>query len=281
MKNHFLGLAVGTVSLCLPALAQLSNPQGLAFDSRGHLWVANFNTNNVFKVDTSTGRILLSVTNEVHGPSRLAFDALGNLYVANNSSNTITEYDSAGNLIRTISGPFLQNPNGVAVDAYGDVYVSNGGANNVVVVNVDGALVETLTADKSGFSFTAPGPLALFGQNLYLGLGPGSGENAVISYNAGEFLTNNPKENVVFTNSVNTGPTGIAFDDAGNLYVSDLYSGTWAQYNPSGEFQFAVSSAYAEGIAWSKATGYVYVTDARANNIGVFTTSGALVTTLF
>jgi DNA-binding beta-propeller fold protein YncE len=131
------------------------------------------------------------------------------------------------------------------------------------------------------FLFTAPGALAINGQDLYLGLGPGSGENAVISYNVGEFLTGYPKEQVVFTNSINTGPTGITFDSAGNVYVSDLYSGTWAQYNSSGVFQFAVTSGYPEGIAWDKATGYIYVTNAQANNVNVFTTSGSVVTTLF
>jgi sugar lactone lactonase YvrE len=243
----------------------------------------------VLKINASTGQILQAITAGVSGPSRLAFDTLGNLYVANTTANTITEYDTVytntgpgpGTLIRTISGSFIQRPNGVAVDAYGDVYISNGGTNSVVAVNVDGGLVETLTVDNSGFSFTAPGPLAIHGQDLYLGLGPQPGENAVISYNVGEFLTSNPKERVVYTNSVNTGPTGIAFDSAGNVYVSDVYSGSWVQYNSSGAFQFAVTSGYAEGIAWDASTGYIYVTDGVANNIGVFTTAGAPVTTLF
>lgn len=283
------GLTLLAASLALPAMAQLHNPNGLAIDRRGHLWIANNGANSVLKVNASTGQILQTITDGLNGPSRLAFDAVGNLYVANISGNTITEYDTAytgsgpgpGTLIRTISGSFIQRPLGVAVDAYGDVYIANNGANNVVAVNIDGSSVETLTADNSGFSFTAPGALAIFRQDLYLALGPGFGENAVISYNVGEFLTSDPKERVVFTNSINTGPTGIAFDSAGNVYVSDVYSGSWVQYNSSGAFQFAVTSGYAEGIAWDASTGYIYVTDGVANNIGVFTTAGAPVTTLF
>jgi len=99
-------------------------------------------------------------------------------------------------------------------------------------------------------------------------------ENAVISYNVGEFLTGDPKEQVVFTNSTYTGPTGIAFDDSGNVYVSDLYSGSMAKYNSSGVFQFAVNSGYATGVAWDKTNGCVYVTDAITNKINVFTSTG-------
>ncbi|MGA2575451.1 MAG: NHL repeat-containing protein [Bryobacteraceae bacterium] len=288
-QARFFTLALLAASLALPSMAQLHNPNGLAVDSHGRLWIANNGANSVLKVNASTGQVLQRITDGLDGPSRLAFDSLGNLYVANTTGNTITEYDTAytnsgagpGTLIRTISGSFIQGPLGVAVDAYGDVYIANGGANNVVAVNIDGGLVETITADKSGFSFTSPGALAIYGQDLYLGLGPQPGENAVISYNVGEFLTGDPKEQVVFTNSVNTGPTGIAFDSAGNVYVSDLFSGTWAQYNPSGVFQFAVTSGFPEGIAWDPATGYIYVTNSSANNIGVFTTSGTPVTTLF
>ncbi|MGA2592000.1 MAG: NHL repeat-containing protein [Bryobacteraceae bacterium] len=285
MKNlklaNFVGLTVAAATMCLPALAQLNNPQGLAFDRAGHLLIANSGANNVLRVNATTGQIVQRITSGVSGPSHLAFDSLGNLYVTNKTANTVTEYDAAGTLTRTISGSFIQGPTGVAVDAYGDVYIANNSANNVVAVNVDGGLMETLTADKSGFAFTAPGALAIYGQDLYVGLGPGSGENAVIGYNVGEFLTGDPSEKVFCTNSINTGPTGIAFDSSGNIYVSDLYSGSWSLYSPSGVFQFAVSSGYATGIAWDKTTGYIYVTDAVANNINVFTTAGAPVTTLF
>jgi sugar lactone lactonase YvrE len=282
-RTRFLCLALLAASVAVPAIAQLNNPQGLAFDSHGHLWIANAGANNVIEANARTGRVLMTITNGVSGPSRLAFDTLGNLYVANKTADTITEYDSAGTLIRTISGSFIQGPNGVAVDAYGDVYIANSGTNDVVAVNVDGGLVETLTTDKSGFSFSAPGALAIYGQDLYLGLGPQPGENAVISYNVGEFLTGDPKEQVVFTSSIYTGPTGIAFDNAGNVYVSDLYSGSLAAYNSSGVLQFAVNSGYATGVAWDKTNGCVYVTDAVANKINVFTSSGGACTpsTLF
>jgi DNA-binding beta-propeller fold protein YncE len=287
--TKFFSLTFLAASLALPAMAQLHNPNGLAVDSRDRLWIANNGANSVLKVDPCTGQILQKITDGLDGPSRLAFDSLGHLYVANANGNTITEYDTAytrsgpgpGTLIRTISGSFIQRPLGVAVDAYGDVYIANNGANNVVVVNIDGGLVETLTADNSGFSFSAPGALAIHGLDLYLGLGPGFGENAVISYNVGEFLTNNPKERVVFTSSTYTGPTGVAFDNAGNVYVADLYSGTWTRYNSSGVLQLEVSAPSPEGIAWDSATGYLYVTNSSANNIGVFTTSGSPVSTLF
>jgi DNA-binding beta-propeller fold protein YncE len=142
-QARFLTLTLLAASVALPAMAQLNNLNGLAFDSRGRLWIANNNDNNVLKVNATTGRILQRITDGVDGPTRLAFDSLDNLYVANTNANTITEYDAAGSLVRTISGSYIQKPLGVAVDAYGDIYVANSATNNVVALNVDGGLVET------------------------------------------------------------------------------------------------------------------------------------------
>jgi sugar lactone lactonase YvrE len=283
MRGFFNPVLLATL-FALPFSAQagtLNNPQGLAFDSQGHLWIANQNDNNVIEATaTGTGSVISTVTDGINGPSRLAFDSLGNLYVANTNGNTVTEYNSAGTLIRTISGSFIDQPLGLAVDAFGDVYIANNGLNNVIAVNISGNVIETLTEDNSGIEFNAPGAIGINGEDIYIGLG-GSGLDGVIRYNGGEFLTGNPAEQVIYTNSVNTGPTGIAFDNSGNVYVSDLYSGTWVQYNSAGVLQRSVNSGYSTGIAWDNKNHYVYVTNAVENEINYYTRTGTLKGTLF
>lgn len=161
----------------------------------------------------------------------------------------------------------------LAVDAYGDVYIGNNSQNTVTALNIDNGLIETLSQDNSGFQFTAPGVMTISGKNIYAGFGPDFGDNAVISYNVGEFLTNNPKEITVYNDNVNTGPTGIAFDVVGNVYISEYTSGTAVKYSRSnGQTPVLVISqgtGGCEGIAVDKA-GNIYVSNSPLNDITVY-----------
>ena len=57
----------------------------------------------------------------------------------------------------------------------------------------------------------------------------------MISYNVGEFLTDDPAERSrLYNDNVNTGPTGIAFDSQSNVYISELYSGTAVEIRAQG-----------------------------------------------
>jgi sugar lactone lactonase YvrE len=271
-------------ALCFTALlhAQLGGPEGIVFDVDGNLWVANSTTNLVQKLDPSSGAVLATITAGLNGPTRLAFGPYGYLFVANTAGNTITVYDSKLKQIdrKTIASN-LSRPTGVAVDDYGDVFVSNNAANNIAVFNVDGDLVETLTQDSTGLRFTAPSATAIHQANLFISVGPTAGKNTVRTYNPGEFLTHNPKERGEFTDFVNTGPTGVAFDGSGNIYVSDYYSNSWVKFSPTGKLLLVVSAEIAqpEGIAVDR-QGNVFVANSSANTITVYNPQGVLINTL-
>jgi sugar lactone lactonase YvrE len=276
-------ILTATLALCisLTANAQLDGPSGLAFDSSGDLWVANSGANQVLELNATSGAVIKTITAGLNNPSRLTL-ALGQLYVTNLGANNVTVYNpKTGSLVRTITSSAISKPLALAVDAYGDVYIGNNSANNVIALNINNELVEILTQDNSGFAFTAPGALAIHGEDIYAGFGPGAGENAVISYNVGEFLTKDPQEIRVYTNSTNTGPTGIAFDPAGNVYISDFYSATWVKYSPAGTLLLTVSEGVGtpEGIALDKSEN-VYVSNSSLNNITVYNSSGTLIRTL-
>jgi sugar lactone lactonase YvrE len=267
---------LGALALCMSitANAQLSGPQALAFDSAGNLWVANPGAGNVLELDASTGAVLNTITNGVDGPSELFFVG-SDLYVVNTNGYTITEYDnltqSGGALIGTTSIPSSINLSlGAAVDAYGDVYISGNQSGNIVVLNINGGQIENLTQDEQGFPFYPGGRLAIEGQNIYAAFGSGDGEDAVISYNVGEFLTGDPQEITVYNDNVDTGPTGIAFDKTGNVYISEYYSQSWVKYAPTNgnDPVCAVTSHvhYPEGIAVAR-SGKIYVSNSSANNI--------------
>ncbi len=73
-----------------------SSPEGLAFDSCGNLYVANFNGSTIIKFD-SRGNGTVFASSGLNQPIGIAFDGSGNLYVANFGDNTIEKFDSAGN----------------------------------------------------------------------------------------------------------------------------------------------------------------------------------------
>ncbi len=283
MKCKIVMLGVIALCLSLTANAQLNGPGGLVFDGSGNLWVTNGGANQVLELNPTTGAVIKTITNGLNNPCRLQF-ALGDIYVLNRGSNDVTVYNSAGKLLRTISSGSISLPLALAVDVYGDVYVGDNSANSVIALNTDGGLIETLTKDDSGFTFIAPGVLTIHGEDIYAGFGPNVGENAVISYNVGEFLTNDPAEITMYNDNVNTGPTGVAFDSKGNVYIAEFTSATVAKYAPGkGKTPLLVISQGIngpEGIAVDK-SGNIYVSNPPNNNITVYgPTGGAPIRTL-
>lgn len=283
MKCKIAMLSLIALCLSLTANAQLNGPGGLVFDSSGNLWVTNGGANQVLELNPMTGAVIKTITTGLNNPSRLTF-ALGDLYVLNTGGNNVTVYNSAGKLVKTISSSSISFPLALAVDVYGDVYVGDNSANSVIALNMDGGLVETLTKDNSGFTFIAPGVLTIHGEDIYAGFGPNVGENAVISYNVGEFLTKDPKEITVYNDNVNTGPTGVAFDSNGNVYIAEFTSATVAKYAPGkGTKPLLVINQGIngpEGIAVDK-SGNIYVSNPPNNNITVYgPTGGAPIRTL-
>ena len=271
-----------------PAAAQasgsalpLNHPAGLVYDSAGNLYVANSAGNQVLIYGPNlVQRTRLTITAGLNNPTRLAFDSLGDLYVVNTAGGSITVYDSHLKQVvsKTISA--VDVPLGVAVDAYGDVFVAENSQNNIKFFNIDAELVNTLTKDNSGRRFRAPGALAIVGQNLYVGTGPTRGENDVTSYNVGEFLVSNPKEITTYTDPVNTGPTGIAVDSTGNVYISDFYSGTATKYSPAGELLLVINDQTmgCSGIALDP-QGDIAVSNSN-NTITIYSPDGTLLHTL-
>ena len=133
------------------ASAQLNLPVGVAVDSSGNLYIADFGNSRVRKVSASGATIGTVAGNgsagysgdggpavkaQLTGPQGVAVDSAGNLYIADTGNNLVREV-TAGGQIATVAGNGLAgysgdggqatlaqagNPVGVAVDAVGNIY---------------------------------------------------------------------------------------------------------------------------------------------------------------
>ena len=164
------------------ASTNLSSPNGLAFDSSGNLYAANYGNNTISKFNASGGYVS-NITTNVNGPTDLAFDSSGNLYAANyGSSSTISKFNSAGTFLSRINSN-LSGPVGLAFDSTGNLYASNSGDNTISKFNSAGTYLSQINSNLNfpyGLAFDSSGNL--YASNI--------ADNTISKFNSsGTFLT--------------------------------------------------------------------------------------------
>ncbi len=122
---------------------QFSDPEGIAIDSAGNVYVAEYYNNRIQKF-SSDGTFITSWGSEGTGngqfssPYDVAIDSAGNVYVADSDNNRIQKFSSDGTFITawgsegTGNGQF-SDPYGIAIDSAGNVYVSEEGNDRIQV----------------------------------------------------------------------------------------------------------------------------------------------------
>ena len=208
-------IAIGEYSDGQPNATNLDEPQGIAFDSAGNLWVADSSDNRVveYKAPLASGEAaslvigqasLTSATDDdgranLSSPEDVAFDHSGNLWVADTQDSRVLEFafpfsngEEASAVIgapnfSSVSGNDTQStltlPEAIAFDHSGDLWVSDSGNSRVLEFPQPLATGENATD--------------LIGQYSYFYGGP----------NATQYQLGYPE--------------GIAFDSTGNLWVAD------------------------------------------------------------
>ena len=189
--------------------AKMNVPAGLAFDGKGNLYIADRANHRVRKVNKK-GIITTVAGNGTAGfsgdggpatkaslnlPSGIVVDNQGNLYIADRSNNRVRVVNSKG-IIKTFAGngqngyhgdnmpavkATLDKPFGLALDKHNNLYIADRGNNRVRKVDSSGMI--SSVAGDGGFYY--------IGDN-------GPAYRASIA-----------------------GPTGIAVDDEGNIFIAD------------------------------------------------------------
>jgi hypothetical protein len=128
---------------------QLSSPRGIAVDSSGNVYVADFNNDRIQKF-TSTGAYLSKWGTPGSGdgqfitPIGVAVDVDDNVYVADFGNNRVQKFNSSGTYILKFT---VSEPRGLSVGDDGRVYVSTGSNGSVEVYLAD---IYVATIGQSG-----------------------------------------------------------------------------------------------------------------------------------
>ncbi len=177
--NHFfikLYVAVGLLAsvaysqqITTVVSSGLSGPQGVAVDTAGNIYIADFGSNSLKKWTAATQQIstLASGFNE---PSGLAIDAAGNIYIADRANSVVKKWAASTSQVSIlISG--LNSPSGVAIDSAGNVYVGdqgNGSGGYVEEWNAATQQVSTvLSSSQLGYDVT-PNRIALDTAGIFM-----------------------------------------------------------------------------------------------------------------
>jgi sugar lactone lactonase YvrE len=274
--------------------AELYSPHGVAVDTVGNIYIADYSNNRVRKVTVSTGIISTVAGNgtqghsgdggaatsaELYTPYSVAVDDVGDIYIADFGNERIREVAASTGDISTVAGDGslgysgdggaatsaeLNQPTGVAVDGAGDVYVADYANDRVRAVG--------------GNAYSLPGPglintLAGDGVGGYSGDG-GRADNAEIYQ-----------------------PTGVAVDASGNVYIADQFNqrvrkvtastgkistvagdGTGG-YSGDGGIATSAEMQNPNGVAVDSA-GNIYIADTYNNRIRKVTASTGIMSTV-
>ena len=198
--------------------AQLRDPNGVAADAAGDLFIADSSNNRVRRVDATTGMITTvagsgtagisgdggpATSAQLDNPTGVAVDAAGDLFIADSSNNKVRRVDATTGMITTVAGngtagsagdggpatgAQLNAPHSVALDAAG----------NLLIVDTGNASVRRVDATTGMIT-------AVAGVTGRQGGATGDGGPATSAH----FFT----------------PIAVAVDQAGDLFIADAGSG--------------------------------------------------------
>jgi streptogramin lyase len=235
--------------------ARFNNSRGVAVDSSGNVYVADTGNNTIRKI-TSSGAVTtlagapgragsadgMGNASRFNSPIADAVDVSGNVYVADYLNNTIRKITASG-AVTTFAGAagHTGSADGAASAASFDFpsSVAVDGSGNVYVADYGNSTIRKITSD--GVVATLAGTAGSTGS------ADGTGSAARFD-----------------------GPTGIAVDASGNVYVADYDNSTIRKITPGGAVTTLAGTAGSNGSADGTGSGarFSYPSDVTVDGLG-------------
>ncbi|OBJ70265.1 serine/threonine-protein kinase PknD [Mycobacterium sp. 1274756.6] len=208
MYGRVVKLGPGSSSPAELPFTGLYEPQGIAVDKSGAVYVADFN-NRVVKLDAgSTDQKELPFTGLTY-PEGLAVDDAGDVFVADRGNDRVLKLPAGSDTQTVLPFTGLQNPDGVAVDKSGAVYVTDSDNDRVLKLpagsDAQAELPFTGLAVPWGIAVDDSGAVYVTEHDAHKVVKLAAGSNA-------------PTELPI--TGLNT-PLDVAVDHAGNVFVAD------------------------------------------------------------
>jgi len=194
----------------------------------------------------------------LNGPNGLAFDSSGALYIADTNSHVIRKLlNGSVTTVAGVDGQFgndgdagmatdahLETPNAVAFDRAGNMYIADSGNNRIRVVSRDGTIQQFAGDAQQGLpgqgGDNGPATSAQLNYPRALAIDPNgnvyiadffndrvrmvSAASQTITTVAGTGVRGDAGEGGPATQAELALPSGLAFDNLGNLYIADALS---------------------------------------------------------
>jgi sugar lactone lactonase YvrE len=266
------------------SLSSFNGPTGLVLDASGNIYVADAGNNQIRKITPSGMVSTFAGSDSVgdadgadtaatfFGPTGIASDASGNLYVADAGNNlirmitpqalvtTLAGSTNEGATNGTLLNASFNNPTGIAVGAGGNLYVADMLNNLVREVDIGSGMVSTFAGSDTTASINGMGTAAGFYFPNSIAVDPSGNlyateyvtdlireitPAAVVTTFAGSGAQGQADSTGIAASF--NGPSGVATDAAGNVYVADTYNNVIRKITPAG----VVSTIAGSGLTGS------------------------------
>ena len=204
----------------------LLEPNAIAIDSSGHIWVTNQGSGSITELN-GYGTPLSPSSGYTgggsNGPNGIAIDGSGNIW-AGNLANDVTELSDNGQALSPSGGytaPNMAEPVAVAIDPAGNVWVANGQNSSITELNDQGAALSPAGGYTGGGLSSPRG----------LGIAIDAGGNVWVANNGNGSVTELSSSGAPLSPSTGYSggglnqPNAIALDGSGNVWVANNYNG--------------------------------------------------------